>query len=403
MGQQPCLGTPFSDKFAPWRGLHNGPVTDKKSGHGHSATLGLFWGFSCMQGWRDRMEDAHLAIPRLSGWRDTAVFGVLDGHGGEQVARFCEVHLPEELARQPAEDLGSALAQSFQNMDQLLLDPRSLPELRSLTQPPASPLEASLIHPDYIGCTALVCCVRPEAITVANAGDCRAVLCRGGKAIDLSEDHKPNLPGELARIQRAGGCILEQRCPRGSVYRVNGDLSLSRALGDLRYKQNSSLRPQDQLISSAPDVRTFRRQPNDEFLVLACDGVWDVLSSQQAVDFVRARLGNLLDGSLRPEAVTESLLDACLSPDLAQTGGLGGDNMTLLVVAFAGEPAARQRTASYDSFSDMPGLPFPRPFDVLGGCSGLPQPCSGLGARWPSSGAPAEKSSDPLGAPLCVR
>jgi len=324
------------------------------------------------------MEDAHIAVARLPRWRDTAVFGVLDGHGGEQVARFVERHFPEELVSHHPEDLQTAFVKSFQQMDKMLTDTRNIVELRSLTLSPS--LEGPIVHPDFVGCTALVCCVRPEAITVANAGDCRAVLSREGKAIELTQDHKPNLPSELERIRRAGGCVVEQRCPHGSLYRVNGDLSLSRAIGDLRYKQNSVLPPQDQLITCTPDVLTYARQPNDEFMVIACDGVWDVVSSQQAVDFIRRRLGNLLDGSLKPEAVAESLLDACLSPDLQQTGGLGGDNMSLIIVVFASDQGLSPRTGYPHQPPAEPvgwqlpggwpsaaGIPFPQPFDVLGG------------------------------------
>merc|ERR1719419_562565 len=159
----------------------------------------------------------------------------------------------------------------------------------------------------------------------------------------MSQDHKPNVPCEQERIRRAGGWIMDQQCPHGNLYRVNGDLSLSRAIGDLRYKQNNQLAPQDQIISCTPEVRTFRRQPDDEFMVIACDGVWDVLSSQEAVDFIRQRLGSLLDGSLRPNVITEGLLDICLSPDLDKTGGLGGDNMTVLLVAFVAGSTSPQR------------------------------------------------------------
>mmetsp|Transcript_100455 Transcript_100455/g.324183 ORF Transcript_100455/g.324183 Transcript_100455/m.324183 type:complete len:386 (-) Transcript_100455:299-1456(-) len=339
MGQQPCLGigSPLADAVSTWRGFGFGPVTDKDSSQGWSQSLGLLWGVSCMQGWRDSMEDAHLAIPHLHGWRDTAVFGVMDGHGGEQVARFCEQHLPQELARRGNQDVPVALTSAFHQMDVLLADPRSLHELRALSRMPkgaASPPP----HPDLVGCTAIVCCVRRDTITVANAGDCRAVLCRRGRAVDMSEDHKPNLPAEAARIQRAGGCVLPQRLPLGNLYRVNGDLSLSRAIGDLRYKQNPRLGPQEQIVSCTPDVRTFGRQPDDEFMIVACDGVWDVMSSQQAVDYVRQRLLPLLEGSVKPSTVAEGLLDNCLSPDPAKTFGLGGDNMTLLIVVFQGGP-----------------------------------------------------------------
>jgi len=188
--------------------------------------------------------------------------------------------------------------------------------------------------PHFMGCTAVLCCISKDTITVANAGDCRAVLCRIGRAIDMSEDHKPQLPRECARIRRAGGCIMEQRCLGGALYRVNGDLSLSRAIGDLRYKQNSRLSRQDQIICCTPDIRSFTREPGDEFLLLACDGVWDVLNSQQAVDLVRPFIAGMLDGTIRPSAVAEQILDICVSPDLTRTRGLGGDNMTLMIIAF---------------------------------------------------------------------
>jgi len=230
--------------------------------------------------------------------------------------------------------------------------------------------------PQFMGCTAVVCCIRKDTITVANAGDCRAVLCRAGRAIDMSEDHKPQLPTECARIRRAGGCIMEQRCVAGALYRVNGDLSLSRSIGDLRYKQNSRLSPQDQIICCTPDIRSFTREPEDEFMLLACDGVWDVLSSQQAVDFVRPSISAILDGTLRPSVVAEELLDICISPDLTRTRGIGGDNMTLTIIAFRNGVTGprsifassasrtmgpRARSARFGSDPRCRGTPFPQP------------------------------------------
>lgn len=317
------------------------PVTQKDSSHGWCRPKGLAWGVSCMQGWRESMEDAHLAVPHLGNGGEVAVFGVMDGHGGEHVARFCERHLPGEIARRSKEDVVDALMTSFFQMDQMLADPRNLEELRSLsndrpTWPKAG--KAQFVHPNFIGCTATVCCVRRDLIVVANAGDCRAVLSRGGKAIDMSEDHKPNLPKELDRITKAGGSIFEQRVGQRSVYRVNGDLSLSRAIGDLRYKQNRNLLPKDQMVCCTPDIRIFRRQPEDEFMIIACDGIWDVFSSQEVVDYVRPRLGRILDGTLRLTSIVEGLLDRCLSPDLQKTGGVGGDNMTMMLVVFTGIP-----------------------------------------------------------------
>jgi len=293
-----------------------------------------------MQGWRDAMEDAHVVRPSLlppergDGWGETALFAVMDGHGGEQVARFCELHLPGEIARGGSDDIPGALRAAFVRMDEMLADPRNLPMLRALSHGLFTMRE---VDPYWIGCTAVVCCVCHDRLVVANAGDSRAVLCRDGKAVELSEDHKPDLLAERTRILNAGGCVLGHHLANRTVFRVNGDLSLSRSIGDLRYKTNSSLPPEEQMVSSVPDVKTFRREATDEFMVVACDGIWDVLSSQQVVDFVRLRLEELLDGRLRPSEVVEELLDECLSPDLQRTGGLGGDNMTMILVVFAGK------------------------------------------------------------------
>eukprot|EP00928_Gymnodinium_smaydae_P013912 TRINITY_DN15044_c0_g2_i1.p1 TRINITY_DN15044_c0_g2~~TRINITY_DN15044_c0_g2_i1.p1 ORF type:complete len:383 (+),score=83.48 TRINITY_DN15044_c0_g2_i1:179-1327(+) len=346
-----------------------GPITDKDSGDDWSQELGLAWGFSGMQGWRDGMEDAHLAVPSMGAWSphassgsssvwdNTATFGVFDGHGGESVALFCQRHMPAEIAAGPCNDLPASLVDAFHHMDEMLRDPANLNELRSLVHgvSPQAAMRAWTMHPNYTGCTAIVCCVRHDSITCANAGDSRAVLCRAGRAVDLSEDHKPNLPRERARIAKAGGFVEEQRIGPWTQYRVNGNLNLSRSIGDLSYKRNRDLAAEEQMICATPDVRTFVRGEYDEFLILACDGVWDVLSSQEVVDHVRSCLGDMNSleerlrlGELRLSSVLASLLDLCLSPDLHQTMGLGGDNMTAVLVVFL--PSQRGlRDASIES------------------------------------------------------
>lgn len=100
----------------------------------------------------------------------------------------------------------------------------------------------------------------------------------------MSIDHKPEDEIELNRIIKAGGKV-------SSDGRVNGGLNLSRAIGDLGYKQNKELGPKEQMITALPDVKTLTIDPaTDEFIVLACDGIWNSMSSQEVVDFVRCRL-----------------------------------------------------------------------------------------------------------------
>lgn len=139
------------------------------------------------------------------------------------------------------------------------------------------------------GCTAVVAVLKGNELYVANAGDSRCVLCRDGQAVELSLDHKPEDEPEMERIVKAGGEVT-------SDGRVNGGLNLSRALGDHAYKQNMVLPPQEQMISALPDIRHVTIEPErDEFMVLACDGIWNFMTSQNVVQFVRTRLSQNYD------------------------------------------------------------------------------------------------------------
>ncbi len=109
-------------------------------------------------------------------------------------------------------------------------------------------------------------------------------MSRSGKAVEMSFDHKPEDEPERDRIYKAGGRVT----PDG---RVNGGLNLSRAIGDHAYKVNKKLPLTEQMISPVPDVRTLSINPDtDNFIVLACDGIWNSLSSQEVVDFINERL-----------------------------------------------------------------------------------------------------------------
>merc|ERR1712154_604219 len=128
-------------------------------------------------------------------------------------------------------------------------------------------------HPSGIhaGCTAIMAVIIGRVLTVANAGDSRGVICRrGGKAEALSFDHKPQQERELTRITKAGGFV-------NHFGRVNGNLNLSRSIGDLKYKQGPTLQPPEQMITAEPDISHVTLHPEDEFIILGCDGIWDCL------------------------------------------------------------------------------------------------------------------------------
>lgn len=176
-------------------------------------------------------------------------------------------------------------------------------------------------HPIHAGCTSIVVVLVENILTVANAGDSRAVLCRkGGVPEALSIDHKPMQPREMIRITKAGGFINQ-------FGRVNGNLNLSRSVGDLKYKQTAGLPPPEQMITAEPDITQVELKPGDEFIILGCDGIWDCLTNEAAVQYVRERIN-----SKSPEEIGAEMLDDIVSVDPKATQGIGGDNMTVLIV-----------------------------------------------------------------------
>ena len=264
------------------------------------------------------MEDAKLI--ELSLDQSTAVVGVFDGHGGKDISNYAVRVLSRELLANPQFATGNypeALAATFLRVDELLRTPAVKAELARGSSDSGDG--------DYIitnsGCTAVVGLIHNNEIYVANSGDSRCVLAVGGRAVQMSFDHKPDNPIESQRISRAGGYIVEGR--------VMGNLNLSRSLGDLAYKENRDLPPQDQMITAYPDVKSATLTRDTDFMVLACDGIWDVMTCEQCVAFVYERIPRMPLGQ-----IVEELLDNCLAKDVSTSGGLGCDNMTCVLLRF---------------------------------------------------------------------
>lgn len=267
------------------------PKTEKHNAHGEGN--GLRYGLSSMQGWRVEMEDAHTATVGLPhGLDDWSFFAVYDGHAGSRVANYCSKHLLEHIvAAAPAGELGrsveavkSGVRAGFLRIDE---------HMRGFADP-CNGLDRS-------GSTAVAVLLSPEHMYFINCGDSRALLCRDARVRFSTLDHKPCDPREKERIQNAGGSVMIQR--------VNGSLAVSRALGDYDYKCVEGKGPTEQLVSPEPEVFEIARVPEeDEFVVLACDGIWDVMSNEELCAFVRARL----EVSDDLEKVCNEVVDTCL-------------------------------------------------------------------------------------------
>lgn len=159
-------------------------------------------------------------------------------------------------------------------------------------------------------------------IYIANAGDSRCVLSKNGIAINMSEDHKPELEAEKTRIEKAGGYVEDNR--------VNGVLNLSRSLGDLEYKQNKKFKLEEQMVTALPDVKVEKISNECDFLILACDGIWDCFTSREAVNYVLDKT----EEQPKISKVIEDMLDFNLPNDVNERNGLGCDNMTCIVIFF---------------------------------------------------------------------
>lgn len=105
------------------------------------------------------------------------------------------------------------------------------------------------------------------------------MICVDGKAVELSQDHKPDLQQEKTRIEKAGGFVEENR--------VKGVLNLSRSMGDMEYKSDPSLNVEQQMITVVPEIKIHKVQKGNEFIVVACDGIWDCLTSQECINLVK--------------------------------------------------------------------------------------------------------------------
>ena len=293
-----------------------------------------------MTGRKDSQEDRYtnaLALPRRLGkW-----VGVYDGHGGQECSEFLAAHLHKSVESvwqgQPsASAMTAAFSDGFRQTESGFMELAARRNLRS-----GSTACVVLLHgwepprPEAAtgGAAAAANLGRPCTLWVANLGDSRAVLCRGGKALRLSEDHKPERRDEKKRVEAAGGFVMNI----GGIWRVTNSagglggvgegagsylyLAVSRAFGDSQLKGvRAGSQSGESIVSAVPEVKSFDVEPDDLFAVVACDGVWDVLSDQEVVDLAAEHWPNAEEAA---KAVTRQ----------AYIKG-SGDNLTASVMVF---------------------------------------------------------------------
>jgi protein phosphatase 1L len=193
-----------------------------------------------------------------------ALFSVFDGHAGPRCSKFLKEHFARlvfDLKATRRGEIPIGLYKAFAKAE-------------------SQYCTAAKTNGWNDGSTGVVAVVHGQQLIMAHVGDSRAVMCREKRAICLTSDHKPDREDEEKRIKQLGGTV-ERHEAGGSIARVNGHLAVSRAFGDLRMKET------ERFVSAEPEISVIPLTPQDKFVIIASDGLWDVLSNQEAVDAVR--------------------------------------------------------------------------------------------------------------------
>ncbi|KAL8160563.1 hypothetical protein V2J09_002100 [Rumex salicifolius] len=307
-------------------------------------------GYSSFRGKRASMEDFYdIKMSKIDG-KIVCMFGIFDGHGGSRAAEYLKEHLFDNLMKHPQflTDTKLAISETYKKTDMDFLN-----------------AEKDTYRDD--GSTASTAVLVGDHLYVANVGDSRTVISKSGKAIALSEDHKPNRTDERKRIESAGGVVMW-----AGTWRVGGVLAMSRAFGNRMLKQ---------YVVAEPEIQDEVINDEHELLVLASDGLWDVVPNEDAVSIAKKEE--------EPEAAARKLTETAFTRGSA-------DNITCIVVSFhhdkIGQAEANdQQTESIDTSKTKSDnqqtdtlekqVNDQRPDDVTGQTEQLPHPEQPVGGE----------------------
>ncbi|KAG9128953.1 hypothetical protein Leryth_014729 [Lithospermum erythrorhizon] len=252
------------------------------SGGGLSNNGTFGYGYASAPGKRSSMEDFYeTRIDGVDG-EIVGLFGVFDGHGGARAAEYVKQHLFNNLIKHPKfiSDTKSAIGMVFSpclfaefHLGMELYEWHlHLPAAETYNHTDSEFLKSDTTQHRDAGSTASTAILVGDRLLVANVGDSRAVISRGGKAFAVSRDHKPDQTDERQRIEDAGGFVMW-----AGTWRVGGVLAVSRAFGDRLLKQ---------FVVADPEIQEEKVDDSLEFLILASDGLWDVVTNDEAVSMV---------------------------------------------------------------------------------------------------------------------
>lgn len=275
-------------------------------------------------------------------WPAIAAVGIFDGHGGSQTVDYVTANVVQFVTSNKhfLEDEPPKLVTDERGIQFVGVNKAKKDTQRYVEQTPVPQLDDGLMRwagravlegfveldkaclknarmqGIFDGTTALLALLiqHPEGILllIGNTGDSRIVLCRDGKALRLTKDHKPQDPVEKARVEALEGGYVS-RASTGTM-RVQGSLAVSRAFGDLDMKQPKPY------VTAEPDVLAYTLTPNDSFFIIGSDGLWDAISDQRAVELVQRKAGS----DANPKKAAESLMKEAMDEE-------SRDNITVVV------------------------------------------------------------------------
>lgn len=268
------------------------------------------------QGNRPQMEDTDVICQNLFVFEEIplAYYAVYDGHGGHICSEFLKENL-HTVIRQRLIERHERTIDVMNTIRDTVIETYAVIDQRFYDKY----LDQSL----NVGSASISCIIMGDRIITINLGDSRAVLCRNGRAIDLSHDHKPDNPEELERIKKFGGKV--------TLGRLQSRLAVSRAFGDFEYKlvgtDTDKEKMQGSLVSIEPEITQVYINPQlDEFLLIACDGLFDAYSSQQAVDLIREKLIQMPMTEQDPNRVIREVVNEAIFQNKTN------DNVTAILV-----------------------------------------------------------------------
>jgi len=238
-----------------------------------------------------------------------AFFAVYDGHGGASCAEYARMNLHRNIVNHSKfeSDVELAISEGFEKTDK--------------------DFEIEGGDPGC-GTTACVCLIYDNVLYIANIGDSMAIVCRRGKPVELTTPHTLKVKSERERVEKAGGRILEERIahPVWNPRLIN--IGVSRALGDLYFKSEKFTEGKPSGLIAVPEVRKCYLTDADKFILLATDGFWDVITQQEAVDFV------LQNQELPATEICKNLTDMVANK---ASNSCWDDNATVLLVKLKGD------------------------------------------------------------------